>query len=233
MKRLVRAAAILASLTLCAVLLRAVFVPGPQHAIWPARSGLTEIGPGVWTDAPERKIDFLEMLEQARQEAESFYGFEITPRRIILCASAPCARRMGFGTVGLTYGAHLVLIGPGGLNKSVIGHELSHIALNGMMDPTDLLSPRFPAWFNEGLAVHLFSDSRYNASSDPDWVRAARTFRDWRRLVTAENWPQAYGDAGALVTAYAEQHGLAGLRSLITDVANGADFNRRLAGLDD
>ncbi len=231
-RRWIRWAAVLASTALGIVIIRAAITNGPQHAILPSSVGLSRIAPGVWTDAPARSDTLVATLSEARAQAENFFQSPIQPKRIILCTMAPCAEKMRLQTLGLTYGAHLVLIGPKGINKSVIGHELSHIALNSRMGVRDVLKPRFPAWFNEGLAVHLFPDSRYRVFPNPGRVRTAVTFRDWRRFVTAENWPQAYGSAGALVSEMAAEMGPGGLRDFIEEVARTRDFDAAIKRLD-
>ncbi|MDA7425821.1 hypothetical protein [Thalassococcus lentus] len=211
--------------------LAAAVLPGPQHALWPRWAGLHNVAPGIWTDDQTRQADLHRIVETAAQRAEAFHGAFRHPR-IIFCHHQACADRFGLYPAGLAYGRHLVLLGPEGVNADVLGHEFSHIALHQNYAISDLWNPRFPHWFDEGLAVHLSPDSRYRTPgtlADAQWVLKAKTLYDWKSLVTQENWREAYGSAGFLASHIETTYGQDALQALVSDVRAGADFDQAMA----
>jgi hypothetical protein len=99
----------------------------------------------------------------------------------------------------------------------------------------DYFDQRFPAWFDEGLASYLSGDDRfpqYYSDADRQWIRGARTFRDWRKFIQERNdWRPAYGAAAANVRLLDQQLGRDGLQILVDRVASGEDFTGVLAAL--
>jgi hypothetical protein len=189
---------------------------------------LIEVRDGVWTDSPDNVTHLLGVI----QEQTARYG--IAPKRLILCATAPCAEQFRLRPLGVTYGSSLVIIGPKGLNQTILGHEFSHVALHQHYGLSDILSPRFPAWFDEGLAVWRNPDPRYirpETAEQAQWIKAAQTYLDWGERVNAETWPQAYGAAARLVEEIEAQIGADGLDQLIAAVTQGADFQHELSRL--
>src|SRR5262249_44046377 len=91
------------------------------------------------------------------------------------------------------------------------------------------LGHRFPAWFNEGLAVYVSQDARYPGEADEAdvaWIKGATTPEDWLRFIGKST--HAYEAARTAVGGVAGRVGGAGLRPLIGEVASGASFDRAL-----
>lgn len=210
-------------------LLAGAVLNGPHHGFFPAAMGLTKVSPYIWTDQPTRDTDAL--LASAQEIAAQFWGEGIAPDRLIVCYEAPCAQRLGLRPLGLTIGSNLVLLAPKGANPTVLAHELSHVALHRYMGLLDSFAPRYPVWFNEGLAVHVSPDARYVAKADTSWIRAAQIWGDWSDAVNARGWPDTYGSAGGEVAALANTLGRDGLHALIAEVAEGADFDAVLSAM--
>ena len=206
----------------------AAVLPGPLQALAPRWNGLEEIAPGVFLDDPSRAAEIRAQLADAEAAVRETLDAPLPRARMILCATETCAARfMGkHRPSGRTYGAHLVLVGPNGLNPVVLTHELAHVALHARMSLGDVVSPRFPTWFDEGLASWVARDHRL---TPPDAKARARVlqaehFTDWGEVMDDLGWRRGYGAALALVEEMVAAGGAAGLRGLIERVADGADF---------
>jgi len=202
-------------------------VPSPYRAVTPGLWGLENPAPDVYTDAPEEIGRILALIGRAEDTTRAFFGdLEKAPVWVI-CTTESCQRDFGFSANGLAMGYHFILIGPNGLNEMILTHERVHIALHKYMGPADILAPKFPAWFDEGLAAHLSGDTRLRQPADPrdaDWIRAARRFFDWTRIRDTADWRDRYGAAARLVVEIEQAVGRDGLRDLIVRVGEGADF---------
>jgi|GEM_PF-5560686 len=110
-------------------------------------------------------------------------------------------------------------------------HERIHVDLHSLMGPSDILSPRLPAWFDEGLAGYLSNDLRYDPMlpNDALWIKEAQNFRDWSKMTRAHGRKQTYGAAKTLVAEIDQSLGRDGLRTLIDDVAVSRDLNTALS----
>lgn len=205
-------------------------LPGYHRALTPSWFGLTQIDTQLWTDDPSRANELLNLTAQSEHPARAFFGSLTTTPRILLCTTPACAARFNLGPIAVTLGYHAILASPGGVTPMILAHERVHSELHAYMGLSDLFSPRFPAWFDEGLASHLSHDTRLTRPTDArdaDWITSARTYRDWGRLHApdGQNWRHTYGAAARLVDELDDTIGRDGLRALIADVANGADFD--------
>jgi hypothetical protein len=132
--------------------------------------------------------------------------------------------------VALAYPAHRIILlnaqtlaGPEG--QVTLRHELAHVALGQ-------LAPRWPRWFQEGLAQHLtgenLSMTHYAALFSA--VTQEKVFR-FEHL--AEEWPDlpsdvevAYAQSAAFVGWLASRHGAEGMGRLVDEVATGQPFEQ-------
>jgi len=203
-------------------------VPGPWRALTPVAFGLSEIAPGIYTDVPERRLALLRLVEKSREGARSFFGPSDGNPTYIICVRAECATTFGFRARGLTVGHHMVFIAPDGLIDQVFLHERLHVELHRRMGPSDLLSPRFPAWFDEGLATALSrprsSFGRIDAAAS-GWIREAESPLGWRRMRTEHEVSDLYRAAAVLVIDLQDRVGRHGLFDLIDRVTAGEDFD--------
>jgi len=223
--RIIRAGlAFLASFALGAALL-----PGPLQALAPRWNGLAEIVAGVFLDDPARAETARADLAEARARVAGFFGEPVPHARVILCATDACADRfMGYPRpAGRAYGAHLVVLAPEGLTPTVMTHEFAHVALHARMSFADLVSPRFPVWFDEGLASWISGDDRLIPPDAAARARVleARHFSDWSGVMDDLGWQAGYGAAMALVDDMSAAGGAEALRAFIGRVAEGADFD--------
>lgn len=209
-------------------------VPGPHRAAAPGLFGLPNPAPRLYTDAPERTGEFLAMIAEAEAVTEAFFGTLDRDPLWVVCTTGACQQEFGFGSNGVALGAHFVLIGPNGLRQVTFTHERIHIALHKYLGLSDILHPRFPAWFDEGLASHLSGDTRltpYPNARDADWIRTARRLSDWNALQQGASWRDRYGAAARLVAEVEEIGGQDGLRRLVEAVGAGADFETEYEAL--
>ena len=222
---------LLSALTHAAIVFAAMAyaaVPGPYRAITPGLFGLAQPAPNLYTDAPGRADEFTALIAAAEGRTRAFFGDLVTDPVWVICTTETCQHDFGFSANGLAIGYHFILIGPNGINEIVMTHERVHIALHRYMGPADILGPKFPAWFDEGLAAHLSGDTRLRQPGDPrqaDWIKAAERYTDWQDMRPTADWRDRYGAAARLVAEIEEVAGRDGLRSMIGRIGEGAAFD--------
>ncbi len=208
-------------------------VPMPLRAFTPGLFGLPQVAPNLHIDVPAEAPRVRAMIAAAEARTSAVFGPLRADPAWVVCTAQACADRLGLRPNGMTYAAHVIVIGPGGLSEMVFTHERVHAELHRSLSPRDLLGPRFPAWFDEGLAAHVSGDSRLFRPADPraaDWIRAAEDFFSWRRLREGRDWRDSYGAAATLVAEIEGRLGADGLRALIETVEAGTPFDAALAG---
>jgi len=206
-------------------------LPGAYRALTPGVFGLSSLGNGLYTDAPDRRAEFDRLYTASRTQSEAFFGNMQRTPRVIICTTQDCADIFDLKPRGLTYGKHLIFLGPKGVNKMILTHELAHIQLHSKMGPQDVFNQRIPAWFNEGLATHLSKDPRLTSFTPKaaHWVKQAQSFRDWGRLHDTRDWQDTYGAAQSIVAALHVEIGDDGLRQLIDQALQSGDFDAALS----
>lgn len=224
---LLKLAAALALVTVTGAGASALARSGPLQAFRPAANGLSETAPGVFIDDPARARAMLAALTAAEAQVAAFFGAAPERPRLVFCTRAACAARLGVGKrSAVTYGDRLVVLAPKGLTPMIMAHELSHVVLHRHFGLRDLAAPRFPAWFDEGLASLVSVDTRLVSGDAAARARvyAARRFGQWGGVVTELGWREAYGAAKSLVEEMQAADGRGSLLALIDRVAAGADF---------
>lgn len=207
-------------------------IPSPFRVLTPTYFGAVKVSPGLYTDAPKRAPEFRAMIRKAKTNSAKYFGSSDHSPRMVICTTRKCAKAFGLKALGLTVGYHVVLIGPGGVNERTMTHERAHVDLHALLAPIDLLGPRFPHWFDEGLASLVAGDRRFVRSNNPrdaDWIKAARTFGQWNALTRARSVSQTYGAATVLVSEIQRKAGNKGLMDLVQRVAGGASFDKEYA----
>lgn len=215
------------ALILCAAL------PGYHRTALPGMFGAPRVAPGLYTDAPERAAELQALISGAMQTSAAFYGQPARAPRVIVCTTPACAARFGLHVRAVALGARTILVSPGGVTPMIFAHEQLHIDLRQHMTLRDVLAPRFPAWFDEGLASHVSGDDRLDqmTAQQARFALALRSRRDWGRANSIATWRRTYGAARALVTDLEARIGRAGLRALIAETARSGDFDAALARL--
>lgn len=222
--------------TVCILLPLACFlaialVPGPHRVVAPTSFGLQAIAPGVFTDAPERREEFTDMLARADAQVAGIFG-GVTPRwRTVLCTSATCRDTFGMKGRAIALGDLAIVVAPSGLRTATLFHEQIHIELSARMSLGDGIYPRYPSWFNEGLATYLSGTPGVTGPArvtDAQWITAAKTPLGWRLAKRGKTAAQYYGAARRMVAEIDQQIGRDRLIQLVEDVAGGADFSTEL-----
>ncbi len=189
--------------------------------------GVAQITPQLFIDDPTQAAQARQALVLARRDVAAFFGRKRGDPRLILCTTTPCRDRFlgRNGPIGKTWGTQLVVLGPNGVTRLTMAHELTHVELHRL---AGLRVARFPAWFSEGLAGWVSGDTRLNASRPAlrARIKQARRFGQWNQAVDEMGWKSAYGAAMDLVAGVADAAGPEALRGLIAKVAAGGDFNR-------
>ncbi|WP_172296660.1 hypothetical protein [Pseudoruegeria sp. HB172150] len=233
---------------LLATVLRALFVaalvggalvfvaePGPHRAFTPESYGLTEVSPTLYVDDPADAPRVSAMIGQAESNVRDFFGPLRAEPVWVICTGAACEAQFAMRANGQSYARFLIVIRPQGVNERTLTHERVHAELHRTLGLTDIVSPRFPMWFDEGLATHIARDTRLEPPADPrdaDWIREARTWLDWNRLRDTATAMERYSAATRLVQEIEETAGRDGLRDLVRQVSDeGADFDTTLAAI--
>ena len=217
---------VLASLVVGAAL------PGPQRVVAPGAYGLTEIAPRVWTDAPGRARELLDLADASRAQVIDFFG-DAPPRpTLVLCTTRDCARTFGISGNGLSIADLVVMVSPGGLTRGTLTHEMTHSRLHRSMGIRNLVRQPYPTWFDEGLATHVANHPSWQGqitASARERVLQVRKFWEWDDAYRALGVGPAYGAAAAEVARIERQAGHAGLLELIARAEAGEDFDAVLA----
>ncbi len=209
-----------------------IFLPGPHRMVVVGSFGLTKIAPGVYTDAPQGADQLLRDVSGADSNAATFFGETQTRWRTILCTTQTCREDFGIPGRATTVANFGVLTAPNGTNAATLFHEQIHIELNDRMGLLDAIWPRYPSWFNEGLATHLSGTPAVPGPervTDAQWITSAKTPLGWRLAKRGRTPVEYYGAAARMVAEIDRQLGRDGLRELVDAVANGADFSTELS----
>ncbi len=217
-----------------AAIVLGVALPGTHRVVAPDFYGLTEIAPRVWTDAPGRARELLNLAETSRARVIDFFG-DVPPRpTLILCSTRDCAGVFGIGGNGLSIADVAVIVAPGGLTQGTLSHEMTHSRLHRSMGLRNLVRQPYPTWFDEGLATHVADHPVWQgliSSSARARVREVRRFWQWDDAYRALGVGRAYRAAAAEVARIEQQAGRDGLLELIARAEAGEDFDTVLAGI--
>lgn len=218
--------AVLVAFTLAAAL------PGTHRIIFPEAFGMTQISPGVWTDAPQRSAELRSLANASRARVADFFGGTLRKPNLILCATKTCARTFGIRGNGLSIPLVGVMVSPGGLTAGTLTHEMTHFRLHRSMGLRNLFNQPYPTWFDEGLATHVANHPRWPGqvtAGARERIRNVRKFWQWDDAYRALGVGQAYGTAGAEVARIEAASGRAGLLELINRAEAGEDFDDLVA----
>lgn len=134
----------------------------------PSCFGLEKTAAGFYTDRdfPDARLGSLASdLDAARDTVSQFYGSIHRQPIVVACSTRECDHRLGGrGARAVTLSTPfftIVRLAPLGLNKTILAHELSHVEAHQRIGLANQMSGKFPAWFDEGLAVIISQDERY------------------------------------------------------------------------
>ncbi|MBS9718982.1 hypothetical protein ACFFUT_04640 [Pseudohalocynthiibacter aestuariivivens] len=214
-----------------AALVLGVAIPGNHRVAIPHAYGLSEIAPRVWTDAPGRAGELLDIANASRARVIDFFGDAAHPT-LILCTTRVCAHSFGIGGNGLSIADMAVMVSPGGLTQGTLTHEMTHSRLHRSMGISNLVRQPYPTWFDEGLATHVANHPIWHGqitASDRARVRRVRNFWNWGDAYRALGVGRAYRAAATEVARIERKAGHAGLLELIARAEAGEDFDTILA----
>ena len=137
-------------------------------AACPACFGFEHVSSGLVVDrgmSATRRRMAVDDLAAARARVRATLGMEARRFVVVGCSSGACDRRMGgLGARATVYSTPLgsvVRVAPDGLDRTILTHELAHVALHRLVGVRAQLSGALPAWFDEGIAVIVSDDPRY------------------------------------------------------------------------
>ena len=170
-------------------------------------------------------------IASGRTAVEATLG--LAPRRalFVACPSEPCDRRLGGkgarATVYSTPLGSVVRLGPGGWDRTILTHELVHVAVHRHVGATRVLDGTLPAWFDEGIAVVVSRDERFvrfdgRAPACVAPSRADLPVSAWEWAPLSGLGPTIYAHAACNVVEWMEANGgWPGLRTALDDLASG------------
>lgn len=207
------------------------FIPGPHRVVAPLAFDLTRIAPGVYTDAPNRKTEFMALVSGAQARTERLFGAATPAWRTVLCRTETCRAAFGLTGRAIALGDLAIVVAPSGIREATLFHEQIHIELSARMGVWDAISPRYPSWFNEGLATYISGTPAVNGPArvaDAQWITTAITPLGWRMAKRGRTPAEYYGAARRVVAEIEARIGTSGLIMLVENVAAGSDFRDTL-----
>lgn len=196
------------------------------------------IAPNVFVDrtmSVRQQQQFLYNLSIARQKVQRFFGSIQANPVIYACITPACTRLFaGLGTHvdarATAYDDSHIVLTARALDHITISHELTHIELHKRIGNKQAWY-RIPFWFDEGLAVLVGGDPRYD---EQQWYRIMGgntntvalnnlvTEQQWVYAVRQGQWP--YGIARKAVQDWYNANGHQALEALILRMRQGQPF---------
>ncbi|WP_417239487.1 eCIS core domain-containing protein [Celeribacter halophilus] len=185
--------------------------------VCPTCFGFREIAPQVYSElrGPTTSVPLLTRLARAEARVADVFGPQARPR-ILICYTETCNKVMGdMDARAMTYGSHLFYLTPDGHDTEIIAHELTHVALHRQIGLRGQMG--FPAWLDEGIAVWVSRDPRFDLNPDtcdPGQGALPIKSHDWRHSAAARD-ASAYAQAGCRVAQWVKSHPVSRLDGLI------------------
>ena len=210
--------------------------PTLAAAACPGCYGMERVAPGLIVEASmetEVRRRVTSDLAAAHATVAAFYdGLDIDmPAVIVACATEPCDRRLGGlgarATIYSTPFGSAIRVAPRGLDRTILTHEMAHVALHRRIGVHRQMSGAVPAWFDEGLAILISKDARYirpgrgreRCVEEPDGPLPANPF-EWAPLSGRD--PMVYAKAACAVVLWMEENG--GRAGLLAAIERGEDL---------
>ena len=219
----------------------------------PGMSGMERDASGFVIEEPVMQGDVSEvkaLKEQATRRLSGVWPVRASDPELWICRSDVCNQRLGGGSpLGQSFGYSRTLLSPGGRTVEILAHELWHAEFwhrIGLMNVS-----KVPRWFDEGLAVWISQDPRYDEAmyqrvlaqgiappslntllSFKDWDAAIGRYGDHLKATDSEAIHVVYPTAGHEVRRWLNIVGVEGLRRMVNELASGADFSTVYAALE-
>lgn len=161
-------------------------------------SARMSLGANVFVDSelpPAGKFRIVDIVEQARQRAENFYGRLAADPRIVLCTTVDRFRKAGGMGLGFSDGRD-VLVSPYGASVEIVSHELSHVELASRLGGYAQALAKVPQWFDEGLAVVVSQAPEFSEQAWLDATENGRNAPQLSQLESASDWNRITGESG-------------------------------------
>jgi hypothetical protein len=198
--------------------------PALAAALCPPCFGLERAAPELYVERGMPPADRARLMaDHAAAKAHLAAVFhDAGPRALLLaCVTDTCNRRLGgrpgaSGALAETLSTRLgsvVRLSPRGQSRTILTHELAHVALAQRNATTRVITGGLPAWVNEGLAVILSDDPRYLNAGETSAQRCKAAPRpdlptnphDWGRRAGADTG--LYAEAACAMLVWLEGHG--------------------------
>ncbi|PTQ72496.1 hypothetical protein [Celeribacter persicus] len=185
----------------------------------PGCFGFKRIAPEVYSEltGSTTSEDMLRRLVLAEARVAMAFGPQKRPRMLI-CYTETCNQVMGgMEARAMAYGSHLFYLTPRGHDTEIIAHELSHVALHRQIGLR--AQARFPAWLDEGIAVWVSRDPRFDLnpeSCDPGQGALPEKAESWRHSMGARD-ASFYAQAGCRVARWLKAHPVSGIDGLVAE----------------
>jgi hypothetical protein len=139
-------------------------------AVCPKCFGLEQVGEKLFVDkdmpqAMQTKVS--QVLVEASERVEHFYGSLKHPPRIIVCSTPACYARVGGEGQAVVVGSYALVIAPEGVRLAPIAQQLAYMELLGRIGMVRAFAGAVPVWFHQGVAALASDDRSYSTQARP------------------------------------------------------------------
>lgn len=205
----------------------------------PYRSAFTEIASHVYInrDYAGDQQELLEMIEQAKDRARTFFGdVRFQDETIfIICDDEKLTRKLGEDHAAIIFNfpseVRYICVSDEYLELDILAHEITHAELHTRLSAE--AQKRIPTWFDEGIAMQNDYREKY---SEAQWTQQTDNGKNAVALEDmdtpaefyageAEDRRFRYLNAKHELDVWMTSHGQQGLLELLDRLNGGADFN--------
>ena len=209
--------------------------PNTLRAFTPQLFGIKQVAPNIYSDQRLKVESIKRAIAKAQKNASDFFSNQTADPTYIVCFNPKCVGVFGDLPLGLTLGYHRVIISPDGFDQRVFNHERIHVDLHSLSDIGDVFHPRFPMWFNEGLAEYLSGSSCQSVNHNPQEItriKRAQSIRQWNQMVSDKQYRRHYGAACRAVEQIVQNIGKNRLSELVHAATSRKQFLSNLAEIE-
>ncbi len=211
------------------LLLFVLFVTQPNvyRAFAPTLFGINQVAPNIYTDQRLKIESIKRAIANADKNAATFFPNQTADPKYIVCFTSKCTQAFGDLPLGLTLGFHRVIISANDIDQRIYNHERIHVDLHKLAGYTDIFQPRFPIWFNEGLAEFLSGSNCqgvFFSNAEIVRIKQAESLRQWNKVVSDGQYRRHYGAACRAVEQISQRIGKKGLSDLVHNATNRKQF---------
>jgi hypothetical protein len=201
--------------------------PNVYRALTPSIFGIEQVAPKIFTDQPAKTDEIKRAITASKSYVSSFFPTQTADPTYIVCFTSQCEQVFGNLPLGLTLGYHRIIISSRGFDRRIFNHERVHVDLHSLLNLGDTFTPRYPMWFNEGLAEFLSGSNCQGVRpnfQEIQRIQRAETMRDWNVIVSDRQFRRHYGAACRAVEQISQKIGKSRLSELVHNTTSRQHF---------